>query len=270
MVIQGKLALVTGASSGIGEATAKAIGALGGRVILVARSETRLQRVAREISAGDARADYFAVDLAKPDAVADLARKILRDIGTPDILVNNAGAGRWLTIEETGAAELQQMIAVPYLAAFHLTRELLPSMRARGTGHIVNITSVAGRLIWPGVAGYAAARAAMIAFSRSLETETYGSGIHVTLAMFGKVASPFWEHNPGSEERLPKVNAYLPTLTPQQVAAAMIRGIENNTGLIVLPRVFKLVFWLDALFPDRTQKVLRKGWKNGHGDRDQR
>lgn len=262
MNIQGKLALITGASSGIGEATARAIADRGGRVILVARSESRLRQVAADISATGARADYYRADLALPDAVAELATKIVRDIGAPDILINNAGAGRWLTIEETDARELEQMMALPYFAAFNLTRELLPHMRRSGSGHIVNITSVAARLIWPGIAGYAAARAAMATFSKALETETHGSGIHVTLGMFGKVASAFWEHNPGSEERLPKVNAYLPTLTPGQVAHAVALAIERDSSLIVLPRVFRFLFLLNALSPKTTSRVLRWGWRN--------
>lgn len=266
MVIEGKLALITGASSGIGEATAREIAAKGGRVILVARSASRLQQVAADISASGGRADCYPADLAMPDAVGELASKIVRDVGPVDILVNNAGSGRWLTIEETGPRELEQMMTLPYFAAFNLTREFLPHMRRRGSGHIVNIVSVAGRLIWPGAAGYAAVRAAMAAFSKSLETETHGSGIHVTLGTFGKVASTYWEHNPGSEERLPRVNAYLPTLTPQQVGHAISMAIERESSLIVLPRIFKFLFVLNALSPKMTSRVLRWGRRTRAGE----
>ncbi len=260
-MIQGKLALITGASSGIGEATAKAIAQKGGRVVLVARSASDLEKVAREIVEVGGKAEFFACDLSQPEVVAELAKKVINEIGVPDILVNNAGAGRWLTIEETEAAELEQMMALPYFAAFNLTRELLSHMRNRGSGHVVNVTSVAARLIWPGAAGYSAARAAMVAFSKALETETRGSGINVTLAMFGKVASPFWQHNLGSEDRLPKVNAYLPTLSTQEVADAIIRAVERKAGMIVLPRIFRFLFLLNALTPKTTSRVLRLGWK---------
>jgi short-subunit dehydrogenase len=190
-----------------------------------------------------------------------MARKVIAEIGVPDILVNNAGAGRWLTIEKTEAAELEQMMALPYFAAFNLTRELLPHMRKRGSGHIVNVTSVSARLIWPGAAGYAAARAAMVTFSKALETETRGSGINVTLAMFGKVANQFWEHNPGSEDHLPKVNAYLPTLSSQKVADAIVSAVEKNAGTIVLPRIFRFLFLLNSLTPGTTSRVMHLGWK---------
>ncbi len=154
------------------------------------------------------------------------------------------------------------MMALPYFAAFNLTRELLPHMRKRGSGHVVNVTSVAARLIWPGAAGYAAARAAMVAFSKALETETRGSCIKVTLAMFGKVSSPFWRHNPGSEDHLPKVNEYLSTLSTQEVADAIVRAVERNAGTIVLPRIFRFLFLLNSLTPRTTSRVLRLGWKN--------
>lgn len=262
MIIQGKRALVTGASSGIGEATAKTIAQKGGRVILVARSASKLEKVSQEIKAAGGQAEVFAVDLSQHRAVSELARKIMDASGVPDILVNNAGSGRWLTIEKTEPAELEQMMALPFFAAFNLTRELLPGMRERGSGHIVNMSSVAGRLAWPGASGYAAARAAMITFSNVLELETRGSGISVTLAMPGKVASTFWEHNPGSEEHVPKVDAYLPTLSPQEVADAIVGAVEKKARTLVRPRIFRFFFLLNALVPRTTSSVMRLGWKN--------
>ena len=204
MLIDGKVVLITGASSGIGKATAKAIAQKGGRVILVARSAAKLEKLAKEIIQAGNSAEFFVTDLSDPKAVRELADKVIKEIGVPDILINNAGAGRWLTIEETEDSELKQMMALPYFAAFNLTRELLAPMRKRGSGHIINLTSPAGRLIWPGAAGYTAARAAMDAFSNALKMETHGSGINVTLAMFGKVTSTYWQNNPGSEDQLTK------------------------------------------------------------------
>jgi short-subunit dehydrogenase len=260
MKVHGKLALVTGASSGIGEATARAVARKGGHAILVARSAEKLGQAAREIEAAGGKAHWIAADLSHPGEVSELAKKVVRDVGIPDILVNNAGAGRWLTIEETGSAELEQMMALPYFAAFNLTRELLPLMRERGSGHIVNVTSVAARLTWPGAAGYSAARAAMVVLDKALAAETPGSGIRVTLAMFGKVVSPYWQHNPGSADRLPKVNAYLPVLSTARAADAIIRGMENNARNIVRPRIFRFLFLLNTLFPGITSRVLRIGW----------
>ncbi len=203
------------------------------------------------------------MDLSQPAAVTDVAQKIIADLGVPDILINNAGAGRWLTIEQTEASELEQMMMMPYFAAFNLTRELLPHMQNRGSGHIINVTSPASFLVWPGAAGYAAARAAMASFSKSLQHETHPSGINVTLAVFGKVASSYWQHNPGSEDQMPKVNTYLPTLTPQKVASAIVKAINRNRQLVIEPKILRPLFFFNSIAPGITGKILRMGWKGG-------
>lgn len=261
MRINGSATLITGASSGIGAATARLIARRGGRVLLVARNGAALKQVAADIAARGGEALVFPADLADPDAPIRLAQAIAREVGTPDILVNNAGVGRWLTVEETSAAEAARMMAVPYFAAFNLTRELLPGMLERGSGHIVNVSSVASRIVWPGAAAYTAARWAFAGFNAALRTELRGSGIRVTLGIFGTVSSDYWTHNPGSADRLPRVNRLLPVLTPEQTAQAIVRGIEANARQIVRPRIFRFIFLLNALFPENTEWMLRLGWR---------
>lgn len=256
-----RTALITGASSGIGEATAKALAADGDRVILLARSKDRLERVASGIAEQGGSALAYSVDLSKADEVSDVARRVLAEAGVPDIIVNNAGAGRWLSVLETAPAEFEGMMAVPCLAAFYVTRGFLPRMLERGSGQIVNVCSVAGPLVWPGAAGYAASRAALRSLSRTLHTELAGTGVGVSTVMFGKVSSTFWEHNPGSEQRLPWVNAFLPTLTTEQAAGVIVKSIKEKAFEVVQPRMFRLIFLLDFFFPRTTERVMRIGWK---------
>ncbi len=153
MQISGMTALVTGASSGIGAATAQALAARGAHVLLLARDRDRdrerLAAVALAIRTQSGRAVLYPVDLSDPNPVAAVAKAVLKDTGALDILVNNAGAGRRLSVLETSPDELQQMMALPFFAAFNLTREFLPAMKQRGSGRIVNVTSVASRLVWP-------------------------------------------------------------------------------------------------------------------------
>ena len=253
--------MITGASSGIGAATARVVAERGSRVVLVARDEERLRGVALQIESQGGHACVYPADLTDGLAVVKLAADIVAREGPPDVLVNNAGAGRWLAVEETSAAELEEMMAVPYFAAFNLTRELLPGMRQRGRGHIVNVTSVASRLVWPGAAAYAAARCAMLSFSESLRCELAGSGIGVTLGIFGTVDTAYWAHNPGSEARLPRAGARLRHLTAEEVADALAAGIEHNAREIVRPRVFRLLFLLNALAPGTTARVMSHGWR---------
>lgn len=107
-------------------------------MVLVGRNEARLARVAAEIASSEGHASVYPIDLGDARAVARLASDVAAREEPPDVLINNAGAGRWLTVEETSATELEAMTAVPYFAAFNLTREFLPGMRRRGSGHIVS------------------------------------------------------------------------------------------------------------------------------------
>jgi short-subunit dehydrogenase len=261
MQVRHRLIVVTGASSGIGEAVAMLLGERGARVVLIGRDALRLQRVAAVIESNGSQAFAHRADLADSRRVEWLAAHITADHGLPDVLINNAGAGRWLTVEETGAAELEAMMAVPYFAAFNLTRAWLPAMRRRGSGRIVNVTSVASRLVWPGATAYMAARQAMWSFSESLRAEVSGSGVGVTTAILGTVDTPYWTHNPGSEGRLPRAGAGIKRLTPDEVAQALVHALERDIDHIVRPRIFQLLFLVNALAPRTTARVMSRGWR---------
>ncbi len=111
-------------------------------------------------------------------------------------------------------------------------------MLDRQSGHIVNVTSVASRLAWPGAAAYTAARWAMEGFTAATRADVYGSGVGVTLAIFGTVESPYWAHNPGSRERLPASAERQRALTVQEAAAAIVHGMERSSALWCCPRSF--------------------------------
>ena len=256
MKIKGSCALITGASSGIGAATAQSLAARGASVMLVARNRDRLDAVAARIRAAGGDAATYAADLADSSQVSRLARRVEEDHGVPDILINNAGAGRWLPIVDTTAEELTAMLAVPFLAAFNLTRELLPGMRRRGTGHIVNVASIGAFLVWPNAAGYISARWAIRGFNEALRADVHGSGIGVSLVAFAQVSSSFWEHNPGSWERLPAAAHRLRTLTPEDAAVAIAEAIEHEKRLVLRPRMIYALRVMNALFPRRTEKRM--------------
>ena len=144
-----KLVLITGASSGIGEALAKRYGRTGTRVLLLARNTARLAAVADAVRQKGGTATAFSIDLADAEAIEDTSATIAREIGIPDVLINNAGAGRWLPLLKTTAREALAMIEVPYLAAFNLTRAFLPYMLTRGSGAIACVTSPGSYVVWP-------------------------------------------------------------------------------------------------------------------------
>ncbi|WP_158008097.1 SDR family NAD(P)-dependent oxidoreductase [Methyloceanibacter superfactus] len=166
-----KLVLVTGASSGIGEATAKRYGAAGAHVLLLARNAERLFGVAHAIREAGGTATAHPIDLSASEAIKDMAARVEAENGTPDILINNAGAGRWLPLVDTSPEDARAMMDVPYLAAFNVTRAFAPAMIARGTGNIAFITSPASYLAWPNASAYIAARRALAGLAETLQSE---------------------------------------------------------------------------------------------------
>lgn len=255
----GKIALVTGASSGIGAATARALADAGARVILVARRGRELEKVADSVGRS---AMAYPTDLSDAAAVSAMAGRVSSEVGTPDIIVNNAGAGQWKFVEETTPAEAVQMMAVPYFAAFNVTQAFLSAMLRRNTGHIVNVSSVASRFVWPGATAYIAARWAVRGFTKALRADLAGTGIHITLYESGVVESDYWDHNPGSRERVPKMGTLVPTLTNEAAARAIVRGIERERKLVVVPLMMRLTYWQHAIFPGVVQWLMtRTGYR---------
>lgn len=263
MKLQGANVLVTGASSGIGAAIAREVAARGAHVTLVARRREALESLAGEIAAAGGRAGVEPADLSSLDDVEALAGRVLAGGGAPDVLVNNAGAGRWLAVDETPRGEAAQMMTLPYLAAFELTRALAPAMIERGRGRVVCMTSLAGYTHIPGATGYAVARWAMRAFAGQLREDLRGTGVGVTLIAPSEVDSPYFDNNPGSRERIPRAVALFGgAVTPEDVARATADAIERDRDEVVVPR-------LAAIFVRVTPKsvfdwlVRRTGWKRG-------
>lgn len=257
MQIEGKTVLVTGASSGVGAAIAKAMAKAGAaEILLLARNEEALKKAASEVEVAGVAARIFPVDLSDSEQTLDTARRIMADVGVPDILVNNAGSGQWKFLDETSPAEIEAMMALPYFAAAWLTSAFLPAMRQRGSGHVVNISSVASRIVWPGATAYTAARWAMRGLSEALRADLYGSGIGVTLYESGEIESPYWLHNPGSRDRIPKISKMLPALKAEDVGAAIVAGVRGNKRLIVIPFTMKIIYGLHYVFPWAVQWLM--------------
>lgn len=256
MEIAGKLAVVSGASSGIGAATTRLLAGCGARVVLLARTLPALEDVAAQIRAAGGTAHVFPVDLADIAATQATAKQILSEVGAPDILVNNAGAGRWLSVEETTPYEAVQMMALPYFAAFTLCHGFVPAMVARGSGWIVNLTSPAALTPIPGATAYSAARGAMASLSTTLRAELRGTGVGVSLLIAGKVASPYFANNPGSEARIPKADRLNRILSEEEVAQAIALAVTGERRRLVLPPTMRVLAWMHSVMPGLVQAVV--------------
>ncbi|MBT3601489.1 MAG: SDR family NAD(P)-dependent oxidoreductase [Candidatus Latescibacteria bacterium] len=252
MHIKNQIAVITGASSGIGEATACALARAGAHVILLARNGNKLQLLAEQITASGGEVSIYPVDITDAKAVAQIGNAIVQEIGIPDILINNAGSGQWKHTEDTNPDEAVDMMAAPYFGAFNITHAFLPHMLKQNWGFIVNVTSTAAYFATAGATTYATARWAMRGFNASLRGDLHNTDIHVMLLAAGKVNSPYFENNPDSESRIPKVatlKPFFPILTPEQVAAAIIKGILKNKREIIIPFFMKLTIWFARIFP---------------------
>jgi uncharacterized protein len=262
-----KLVLISGASSGIGEALAKRYGQAGAHVLLLARNEQRLAAVAEAIGRSGGTATAYAIDLADAKAIEELSARIAREVGTPDVLVNNAGAGLWLPVVKTTAEQALSMIEVPYLAAFNLTRAFLHYMLVRRSGAIACVTSPASYLAWPNAAAYIAARRALAGFTEALRSEVKGNGISVTLVVLGMVESPYWQHNPGSRENAPANSRLSPVMSPEEAAEAIFAGVERGKRTVVKPAMLRAVFLLNAAAPGLVTRELRRAARKSPPDR---
>lgn len=192
MDLTGKTIVITGASSGIGEAAACRLAQLGARVVLVARREDELQRVATGIKSGGGEAVCVAADLSNEEAVAECADRILADYSPVDILVNNAGRSIRRPVLESldRYHDYTRTIQLNYLAAVNLTLRLLPGMLERRDGHIINVSSMSALIPMPRYSAYVGSKCALDGFSRSLAAELVDHGIAVTTINYPLVRTP--------------------------------------------------------------------------------
>jgi uncharacterized protein len=219
------IALVTGASSGIGEQFARQLSARGHRVAIVARREDRLAKLADELGGPD-RAVVIAADLAVPEDRNRLAAR-LEELGAlVEVLVNNAGFGVYKAFVDSGRDEELQQVRVLIEAPVDLMARFLPGMVQRGRGAIINMSSTAGFQALPFNAGYAAAKAHLLLLSEAVHAEVENRGVTVTVVAPGPVRSGFQEASDASyfTERMPKFTFVSPELVAREALAAADRG----------------------------------------------
>lgn len=256
MRITGSTVLITGASMGIGAATAAEFARHGATVVLAARTAGKLEAVAAGIADTGGKAHVLTADVATIEGVRSLVGQVQDAHGTPDILVNNAGAGRFCFADETTPDEFAQMAAVPFLAAGYLTTALLPDMMRRGTGRIVNVNSPVSRVVWPSATGYAASRWALRGLTEGLRADLRGTGIGVTEVIPGEVTSEYFVNNPGSAEKLPAIGKLLPKSTPEQVAAKLVRAVACDREEIIFPFLLRALTVQARLTPRLISKIV--------------
>jgi NAD(P)-dependent dehydrogenase (short-subunit alcohol dehydrogenase family) len=253
MRLRGAVALVTGGSSGIGAATARALAAAGAMPLIAGRDRGRLDAVAR-LTGGLA----LEADLGSADGVASLARAALRAAGSLspgpagrppadggiDILVNNAGVGWSGPISEMSAEKVTELVAVNLTAPIQLTRLLVPGMTARGRGRVVFVSSIAGATGVRGEAVYSAAKAGLGLFAESLAYELSGRGVGVSVIVPGVIDTPFFERR-----GRPYGRSKPQPLPAERVAHAITSAIARDRAVVYVPGWMRLPAWLHGVTP---------------------
>lgn len=227
--LYGKVAIITGASAGIGEATAIALATEGAKVGLVARRGDRLESVAQRIVAAGGEALAIVADITDETKLQTIVDKTKTTWGRIDILVNNAGIARIGEIAKADPADWRRMIDLNLLALMNLTHTVLPILQAQGSGHIVNISSVAGRTVRVGIGGYNVSKWGVNAFSEVLRQEVSSQNIRVTVIEPGMVNTEISDHitDPIAKQRSEERWKSITPLESEDIAAGIVYAVTQ-------------------------------------------
>lgn len=239
MEIAGSNALVTGASSGIGRAVAINLVEAGAQVVGLGRDVPALRALAESSGVTVQR-----VDLESAGELQQFVEHSLPDLRPVDILVNCAGSGRFGPLTDHSAEDIDRLIDVNVRAPVALTQAVLPGMRERRRGRVVNVASIAGRLGVPNETVYSASKGAVAVFSRALDAELAGTGVGVTVVLPGVVQTPFFERRGAPYER-----DWPRPIPPERVARAIVRAVSRDQSDVVVPGWLRIPIWLQATMP---------------------
>lgn len=249
--MSGRTVIVTGASSGIGEATARAFGRAGDRVVLAARRVDRLNQLAADLP----DSLVVAADLTSAGDVDRVAQSTLSRYGTIDVLVNNAGVGRYGWLERLTEDDILAQIQVNLTAPILLARAVLPAMQAQRRGVIINVCSVAGRIATPTTSIYNTTKFGLDGFSEALRREVGPQGIHVCVIYPGPVAgTEFGDHS--GRSTLTRIRPGWTRTTTERVATAVVDLADHPRARRVIPGFYGVAILLNAILPSLGDQVL--------------
>ena len=256
--MKNKLILITGGSSGIGKAAAIQLHRQGAKIILQARNLEKLKSAALEIDPSGNSVSFYSTDLTDQDSVELYAQKIIENEGLPDVVINSAGSGEWLSFKEATLSHFKDTIESPYIATALTCKVFFDKMQERRNGHFILINSAAAYFSFPVATGYTPARWAMLGFSKSLQADLFNTDFTVSMIALGKVNSPYFQNNPISEDRIPKIaNWLIPTMSLKAAGSVITKNVRTKKAIVIKPILMALFVFLNRLFPGIFRWLMR-------------
>ena len=245
MILNNKTVIITGGSEGVGAATARLFAEAGANLMLVARGKKKLEAIADDLR-DKTRVEIFAMDVSDVDACVDVFKKAQFEFGSVNILVNNAGYHARGLVEEVAADELARMVDVNLRSPIILSRIALPYLREAGEGAIINVGSLAGRVVYPGASVYSATKSGLRLFTLGMAEELRGTGIKVGLVSPGPVSTGFIMDD---MDRVSDITFSQPITSATDVAQAVLDLCSNTVRDEALPKISGLLTTVIGLMP---------------------
>jgi NADP-dependent 3-hydroxy acid dehydrogenase YdfG len=251
-----KIAIVTGASSGIGRATALALAHRGAHIALASRRTALLEQAAAQIEALGRQAAIIPTDVSQQEQVEGLVERVVKRWGKVDILVSNAGEYVRSPVDELNIDIIRHALAVNYYGAVYAILAVLPHMRAQKDGHIVAVTSMDSKKGLPPDAPYVSAKFALTGFVEVLRQELHGSGVYISNILPGRVDTAMIE-----ELEFEWISRKIP---PEPVADAIVQAILKRKPEVIIPFHARLLYYANVLSPSLGDWIVRRfnleGW----------
>ena len=253
--VKGKVVVITGGSSGIGEAAALRIAEAGGKVLIVARDEEKLAEVRKKVADAGGFAKTYSCDITDYEANDRLAKDILKDFGHVDVLINNAGRSirRSLALSYDRFHDFERTMQLNYFACVRLTMNLLPSMTARKQGHVINVSSIGVLTNAPRFSAYVASKAAMESFARCAASEFHDEGVHFTIINMPLVRTPMIAPT--------KIYEDMPTIISPEEAADMIADAVIRKPQRIATRLGVLAEIMHLVMPKLSEVVMNSAYR---------
>jgi len=252
MDLKDKNVVITGASSGIGRATALEMARRGANVVLTARRTERLEDVAAQCRALGVRALAVTADVTRPED----CRRLVEAAGEIDVFVNNAGFAVFGAITDADPDVLREMMDTNYFGTVRCTRAVLPQMLARRRGTIVNVSSITGLMGFARMSGYCATKFAVTGFTEAVRAEVIGSGVKVALVCPGTTDTEFFVR--AEKGKMPGASRLMPAVKPERVARAVCDAAEDGRYRRILPVLAAIYMRTKEVFPKIAHWLFRR------------